>query len=100
MIIIKKIKAAFKSRLEYKKELTELQKKRLPICKTCPFNSDNKQNKTVKEKGYLVLNKFLNFICGVSVTENAVCLDCGCNIIFKTTQEAEDLICQKGKWIK
>ncbi len=98
MIIIKKIKAAFKSRLEYKKELTELQKKRLLVCKTCTFNSDNKQNKTVKEKFYMLLNKALNFLCGVSVTEKSVCLDCGCQIVFKTTQEAKDLICQKGKW--
>ncbi len=100
MIIIKKIKAAFKSRLEYKKELTELQKKRLIACKICPFNSDNKKNKTFKDKSYMFLNKVLNFLCGVSVTEHAVCLDCGCGIIFKSTQEAEDLICQKDKWIE
>lgn len=100
MIIIKKIKAAFKSRLEYKKELTDLQNKRLKVCKTCPFNSDNKQNKTIKEKFFMFLNKTLNFICRVSVTEESVCLDCGCQIVFKSTQEAKDLICQKGKWIE
>lgn len=98
IIIIKKIKAAFKSRLEHKKELTDLQKKRLAVCKTCPFNSENKDKKTRKEKFFMFLNKTLNFICGVSVTEEAVCLDCGCQIFFKSTQEAKDLICQKGKW--
>lgn len=98
IITIKKIKTAFKSRLEYKKDLTELQIKRLNICKGCPFNSDNKKEKTTKEKIYMILNKFLNFICRVSVTEDSVCNKCGCQIVFKSTQTDEDLLCPLGKW--
>lgn len=96
--LIKKIKASIQSRREAQEELTELQLKRINVCKSCPFNSDNKKVKTFKDLSFIFLNKILNIIFRVKVSEDAVCTDCGCNIIFKSTQTDKDLICQQNKW--
>lgn len=95
----KQIKASIKSRLEFKKELTNLQKKRLRACRPCKYNSDNIAKKTFKQKVMMLANKVLNSICGVETTEDAVCFECeGCQLIHKSTQTDKDLICRIGKW--
>lgn len=96
---IKQIFAAIKTRKEFKEELTELQIKRLKECSECPFLSSNKKKKSLKDKWMLFLNKALNFIFRIpNVNDTDICTDCGCDVIFKSTQEAEDLICQQKKW--
>jgi hypothetical protein len=96
---IKQIFAAIKTRKEFKEELTELQIKRLKECSKCPFLSSNKKKKNLKDKWMLFLNKALNFIFRIpNVKDTDICTDCGCDVIFKSTQEAEDLICQQKKW--
>ena len=47
---LKILKVAIQSRKNYKKEVTEEQKERLKICKTCPFNSNNVNQKNLKIK--------------------------------------------------
>lgn len=89
---------AIKSRLEYKEDLTEIQKKRLSICKSCPLNSDNKLDLSIIETMMFRANKILNFIMGVKVTEDAICTVCTCNLIFKSSQEDQENMCPEGKW--
>jgi len=89
---------AIKSRLEYSSELTDLQKKRLSICKRCEFNSDNDINHSVITSIMYIANKILNAIMFVKVTEDAICTVCTCNLIFKSSQEEPENMCPKGKW--
>jgi protein-arginine kinase activator protein McsA len=96
--ILKKAKLAIKSRIEYNEELTDLQKKRLSVCKPCPYNSDNKLELSMIETMMFRMNKILNFIMGVKVTEDAICTVCTCNLIFKSSQEDPENMCPKGKW--
>jgi len=95
---LKSVKLAILSRIEYKKEITPLQKSRLSVCKSCPHNSDNKKNLNTEEKIMLSLNKFLNFIMRVDVTDNSMCTLCGCQLIHKSTQTDEDNKCPLKKW--
>lgn len=96
--VMKKLLNAIQSRQNYRKEnkLTLEQQKRLTICKNCPLNSDNKKVKSFKDKLFININKFLDFICDIKVTEEAICTDCGCNLIHKTSQTEEN--CPKEKW--
>lgn len=96
--ILKKGYLAIKSRLEYKKILTEKQKARLAICKDCPLNSDNKEQLTLLDNFKLRLNKILNFLTSVSVDDNSICTSCGCNLIFKSSQEDPENMCPLKKW--
>lgn len=89
---------AIKSRLEYKKTLSEKQKIRLSICKDCPLNSDNKEQLTLLDTFKLRINKILNFLLRVSVDDNSICTYCGCNLIFKSSQEAPENMCPLNKW--
>lgn len=96
---IRQIFAAIKSRKQFKKELTPLQIKRLRKCSSCPFLSSNKKQKTFKDNLMLFLNKSLNYIFRIPNVKNTdICTDCGCDVVFKSTQEAEDLICQQKEW--
>ena len=95
---LRKLKAAIQSRREYKKERTEEQKRRLEICKKCPFNSNNVKQLKNKDKVAIQFNKFLNFIFGVEVDDEAICTKCGCNLIHKSTQTEEELKCPEKKW--
>jgi hypothetical protein len=94
----KKIKLAIKSRLEYQKNLTTLQKKRLYICRVCPLNSDNKKQLSLLDSFKMILNKILNFIMNVSVDDNSICTSCGCNLIFKSSQKDPENMCPLKKW--
>lgn len=96
--ILNKARLAIKSRLEYKKELSEIQLKRLNVCNGCPFNSDNKEEKTVKDKSFINLNKLLDFLFNIKTTEDAICLQCGCNLVHKSSQEQKSDWCNLGKW--
>lgn len=96
--IFKKASLAIKSRKEYKKTLTDKQKSRLAICKDCPFNSDNKEQLNLIDTFKLRLNKMLNFIMRVSVDDDSICTICGCNLIFKSSQEDPENMCPLKKW--
>jgi hypothetical protein len=89
---------AIKSRLEYSSELTDLQIKRLEFCRKCPFNSDNDKNHSIKTLLMYRVNKILNFIMRVKVTDDAICTVCTCNLIFKSSQEDPENMCPKNKW--
>lgn len=89
---------AIKSRREHTSELTELQKKRLRVCKGCKFNSDNNNQHSIRVFLMYRVNKILNFIMGVKVTEDAICTVCTCNLIFKSSQEDPENMCPKDKW--
>ena len=96
--ILRKARLAITSRWNHKKELSQIQVKRLNVCNNCPFNSDNKQQKTIKDKTFISLNKFLDMLFGIKATEDAVCLECGCNLIHKSSQEDKNDWCGLGKW--
>lgn len=72
--------------------------KRLEICKTCPFNTDNIAKKSFSDQVKIKANKFLNLILGKKVTEEATCSLCGCMLIFKAAEEDEE--CPIKKWGK
>ena len=96
--VMKKLKNIILSRQNYRKEniITPHQQKRLNICKSCPLNSDNKKVKSFRDKILIKTNKFLDFLFGIKVTEEAICTGCGCNLIHKTSQTEEN--CPKEKW--
>ena len=96
--IFKKVSLAIRSRREHNKNLTELQKLRLSICKDCPLNSDNKEQLTLLDTFKMRLNKMLNFIMQVSVDSDSICTHCGCNLIFKSSQEDTENMCPLDKW--
>lgn len=96
--ILRKAKLAILSRYNHTGELTESQKKRLIVCSTCPYNSDNKEKKSLKDKIFLFLNRQMNYLFGVGTTENSICTLCGCNLIFKSAQEERSDWCEIGKW--
>jgi len=96
--IFKKLQLAIKSRREYNKTLTTLQKKRLSVCGKCPHNSDNKEYLTVLDRLKLLMNNIFNAIMGIYIEEEAVCTLCGCNLIFKSSQEDPSNFCDEGKW--
>jgi hypothetical protein len=96
--IFKKLQLAIKSRREYQKKLTPLQKSRLAICKDCPLNSDNKDDLTLLDSFKMRLNKILNFLMNVSVDDDSICTSCGCNLIFKSSQKDPENMCPLKKW--
>jgi protein-arginine kinase activator protein McsA len=96
--IFKKLQLAIKSRREYKKTLTPLQKSRLAICKDCPLNSDNKDELSLLDSLKMRLNKILNFLMNVSVDDDSICTSCGCNLIFKSSQKDPENMCPLKKW--
>lgn len=96
--ILNRLLLPFKSRKEYKEELTKEQIRRLNICNKCKYNSDNSNNLTLRNKIYLKLNSFLNKFYGLKVTLNAICMVCGCGLVFLTTQMEEENKCKLRKW--
>ena len=96
--VMKKLKNIILSRQNYRKDniLTLEQQQRLKICKSCPLNSDNKKVKSFRDKIFIKLNKFFDFLFDIKVTEEAICTECGCNLIHKTSQTEEN--CPKKKW--
>jgi chloramphenicol 3-O-phosphotransferase len=96
--ILKTIRLSVYSRLNYNKNLTSLQRKRLKVCKKCPFNSDNASRQTIKSRFMIFLNKALDYILGVRNRSNAICTDCGCNLIHKSAQKNKEDMCGLGKW--
>jgi len=96
--ILNKARLAIKSRLEYKGTLTEQQKERLKICGECPLNSDNKEQLILIDTFKIRINKILNFLTGVSVDNDSICTSCGCNLIFKSSQNDPENMCPEGKW--
>jgi len=96
--LLNTVKVIHYSRVNYKNDLTEEQKRRLNICKTCPYNSDNKKQYTIKQKIFIFLNKIVNKIYGLNVLVDAVCTVCGCGIVFMSTQEDEEQKCKLKKW--
>jgi hypothetical protein len=96
--LINKAWLPIKSRLDYKGELTDLQKKRLKVCSGCPHNSDNKGVKSLGDRLKIMLNQTLNFFTGVNATDESVCLLCGCQLIFKSSQQDKENMCELKKW--
>jgi hypothetical protein len=96
--IFKKAHLAIKSRREYQKTLTPLQKSRLEFCKECPLNSDNKEQLSLLDTFKMRLNKILNFLMNVSVDDDSICTSCGCNLIFKSSQKDPENMCPLEKW--
>ena len=96
--IFKKAQLAIKSRLEYQKTLTQLQKSRLEFCKECPLNSDNKEQLSLLDTFKMRVNKILNFLMNVSVDDDSICTSCGCNLIFKSSQKDPENMCPLKKW--
>ena len=96
--VINTLKNAIQSRQNYRKDnqITEKQQKRLNICKGCPKNSDNKKVKGIKDKIFIKLNKTIDLLFNIKVTEEAICTKCGCNLIHKTSQTEEN--CPEKKW--
>lgn len=93
------LKGIHKSRKDYKEELTEEQKRRLEICSKCIYNSDNYPEKNGwRERFYKWLNRKINKFYGLKVLYEAVCLHCGCGIVFKTLAEDKENKCGLGKW--
>ena len=95
---LKILRVAIQSRKNYQKEVTEEQRERLKICKTCPFSSNNVKQKRFKDKVMIFLNNFLNFIYRVEVDDEAICIKCGCQLLHKSTQTEEELKCPLKKW--
>jgi protein-arginine kinase activator protein McsA len=89
---------AIKSRAEHNGKLTEQQKKRLSVCKECPLNSDNKDQLTLLDTFKIRINKILNFFMRVSVTDDSICTSCGCNLVFKSSQQDPENMCPLDKW--
>jgi protein-arginine kinase activator protein McsA len=96
--IFKSAHLAIKSRREHNGKLTEQQKIRLSVCKDCPLNSDNKEQLTLLDTFKIRLNKILNFFMSVSVDDDSVCTSCGCNLVFKSSQQDPENMCPLGKW--
>lgn len=96
--ILNKISTPFTSRYDYKQEQTELQKKRLKVCETCVFNSDNVKRKSIYDNLFLFLNSVLNWAYSIPVTISAICTDCGCDLRFKSLQKEKENMCGLGKW--
>lgn len=84
---IKKIPTIIKAKIRDKKRMAGViwYKQRLEICSTCPLNSKNKEDKSIK---YYLLS-LLNL-------RNDFCTDCGCELTAKASEEMEE--CPKGKW--
>jgi len=78
-----------KSRYSDKSNITEWNKRRLKICSTCSFNSDNKPEEelTVKEKGWIKLNH-----------GKSTCLFCKCQLDAKTSIPHAKCPLPKPKW--
>ena len=53
---------------------------------------------TIRERLYKFINKIINKFYGLKVEEDAVCLHCGCDIVFKTLAEDSENKCGLGKW--
>lgn len=86
MKIIRILLAKFVKKYIYKKEDWYID--RTATCQTCPFLSDNVENK----KGLRFL--FLQ----IANMNNPFCTDCGCEIKAKAAEKLED--CPQGKWKK
>ena len=96
--VMKKLKNIILSRQNYRKDniITPKQQQLLNICKSCPLNSDNKKVKSFRDKTLIKINKTFDLLFGIKVTEEAICTECGCNLIHKTSQTEEN--CPKEKW--
>jgi len=91
-----KIKKIILSRLSPKDTDKDWIKDRLEICKSCPFNTDNIEQKTVLDTIKINGNRVVNFILGKKVSDEATCNVCGCMLVFKVAEEDE--YCPKNKW--
>lgn len=96
--ILNKLFLPFSSRYKYTKQITDLEQKRMAVCKTCIYNSDNVKNKKFKDKVFLFLNKFTNLLFGISVSDTSTCTLCGCDLRFKSMQKEKENWCEIGKW--
>lgn len=96
--ILNKIIVPFSSRYYYKKEQTELQKKRLEVCKGCKYNSDNVTEKRFKDRFFMFLNNSVNYLFNISTSDTSVCTLCGCDLRFKSLQTDKSNMCEIGKW--
>lgn len=92
-----KIISAHYARLMFKEGMTEESNRRLEICKTCPYNTDNRENKTFREFFWIWANKVFNRLYGIKVSTESVCSVCGCGTIFLAQGESADG-CKKNKW--
>lgn len=96
--LVNKILTPITSRVKYDGSLTELQIKRLNVCATCPHNSENKGVKSLLDRFKMMANQTLNFFTGIKVTDESVCLLCGCQILFKSGQGDKENMCEINKW--
>lgn len=96
--IINTIKIAHSSRMMLKNELTDIQENRLNICRTCEYNSDNKENLSLKNKIFKKLNLIVNKIYGLKITINAICTVCHCDLSVMSSVDNDEHECKLGKW--
>lgn len=92
-----KLMSAHYARMMFKEDMTEVGKARLEICKGCPLNTDNRKNKTFREKAWIAANKVFNRLYGIKVSIDSVCTACGCGVIFLAQGEDKNG-CEKNKW--
>lgn len=82
-----KILDIYRSRTVDKDKLGDWYKQRLDICNSCPKNTKNIDNLTLKQKFIKLAN-----------TKKDFCVECGCGVEYKTAIKSES--CPLGKWQK
>ena len=79
MITLKKLAVIAKAKFSDKSNLGDWYQKRLDICGQCPFNSENKEDLSVRDKAVVGMN-----------LGKASCLACTCDINAKASVRDED----------
>ena len=69
---------------------------RRKICSTCPLNTQNLKNVSLKIKILIKLSNFYSFITLAKFRELGTCSLCGCPIFFKSQDKEEE--CEANKW--
>lgn len=92
-----KILSAYYARVMFKEGMTEEADRRLQICNLCPYNTDNRSKKTIREMFWIWANRMFNKLFGIKVSTESVCSVCGCGTIFLAQGESADG-CKKNKW--
>jgi len=78
MITLEKLRVIAKAKFSDKSNLGNWYQKRLDICESCPFNSKNKEELTLRDKAVVAMNM-----------GNPSCLACTCEIAAKASVRAE-----------
>jgi len=71
---------------------------RREVCRTCPHNSLNSSERTLKQKVYKYLSDFYTWLTKAENEDLGDCLKCGCNLYYKSRIEDEDCVLEPSKW--